>query len=146
MTSEALIDQSSGLDGPRWNGLREWLRLVDGIGELRVVRGANSESDIGNVTELLDHTENSPCVLVDGIPGFEDGYRVAVNTQGTIRRQAITLGMDPREVTHERLMGYWRDILHGHHLIPPHEVDDGPIRQHVQRGPDVDLTRFPAPI
>src|SRR5688572_20006659 len=71
----------------RWTGFREWLKLVDGIEELRVIRGANSETDIGAVTEMLDHTEGSPCVLFDGIPGFQDGFRVAVNTQGTIPRQ-----------------------------------------------------------
>ena len=151
MTSDALIgndliESPRGTARPRWNGLREWLRLADQIGELRVVRGATSEADIGHITEMLDHTENSPCVLFDGIPGFEDGYRVAVNTQGTIRRQAITLGMDPGEVTHERLMAYWREVLRGHHLIPPREVSRGPILDHVQRGGEVDLTRFPAPI
>jgi 4-hydroxy-3-polyprenylbenzoate decarboxylase len=143
---EVSVNRASRAGSATWNGLREWLRLVDEIGELRVVRGANSESDIGNITEMLDHTESSPCVVFDGIPGFDDGYRVAVNTQGTIRRQAITLGMDPGAVTHEQLMGYWRQILQGHQLIPPREVRDGPILEHVQRGTEVDLTRFPAPI
>ena len=134
--------------GPRvrWTGFREWLNLVDGIEELRVVRGANSETDIGAVTEMLDHTEGSPCVLFDGIPGFQDGFRVAVNTQGTIPRQAITLGMDPHSADHDSLMSYWRGVVHGHTPIPPREVTDGPILQNVLRGDEVDLTKFPAPI
>jgi 4-hydroxy-3-polyprenylbenzoate decarboxylase len=95
---------------------------------------------------MLDHSEGSPCVVFDGIPGFEDGFRVAVNTQGTIKRQAITLGLDPNTVTHETLMEYWRGILRGHENIPPREVTSAPILENVQRGDDVDLTIFPAPI
>ena len=47
-------------------------------GELKRVQGANSEEDIGAITEMLDHTEGSPCVLFDEIPNFEQGYRVLV--------------------------------------------------------------------
>ncbi|MEA2640670.1 MAG: hypothetical protein QOF51_2064 [Chloroflexota bacterium] len=147
MTDVLTEPQTYGSDcGPRWTGLREWLALVDRIGELRVVRGADSEADIGSVTEMLDHTAGSPCALFDGIPGFDDGFRVAVNTQGTIRRQAITLGLDPSTITHERLMDHWRGLLRGHRLIPPRIVEHGPILENVLRGEDVDLTRFPAPI
>jgi 4-hydroxy-3-polyprenylbenzoate decarboxylase len=130
----------------RWRDLREWLSLVDRIGELRVIRGASSEADVGAVTEMLDHTEHSPCVLFDGIPGFRDGYRVAVNTQGTIRRQAITLGIEPAGASHEGLMARWRDLLRGHTSLPPREVASGPILENVQRGEGVDLTDFPAPV
>jgi UbiD family decarboxylase len=138
--------ETSRATGAGWRDLRDWLRLADGIGELRVVRGASSEADIGHITEMLDHTEGSPCVLFDGIPGFRDGYRVAVNTQGTLRRQALTLGLDPVGVTHEVLMGQWRELLRGFEPIPPRTVSDGPVLQNVQRGEEVDLTMFPAPI
>ena len=39
--------------------------------EFRVVEGASAEADIGEATEMLDHTEGSPCVLFDAIPGFD---------------------------------------------------------------------------
>src|SRR5437660_11786415 len=82
---------------PRWRDLREWLDVVDSLGELKRVQGANSEEDIGAVTEMLDHTEESPCVLFDQIPNFEQGYRVLVNSMGSRRTQAVTLGLDPAE-------------------------------------------------
>ena len=54
--------------GPHWRDLRDWLELVDALGELKHVRGASSEEDIGAVTEMLDHNEEeSPCVLFDEI-------------------------------------------------------------------------------
>ena len=81
---------------PRWRDLREWLARVEAIGELKAVRGATSEEDIGAITEMVDHAADSPAVLFDEIPGFEAGYRVLVNGMGSRKRQAITLGPSHR--------------------------------------------------
>jgi UbiD family decarboxylase len=130
----------------RYESLRDWIELVGSQlppAELRVVPGASAEADIGEITEMLDHTAGSPCVLFDEIPGFADG-RVLVNANGTLRRQAITLGLDPATVSHEALLRFWSETLHELKPIPVAEVDSAPIRQNVQRGDDVDITRFPA--
>lgn len=131
---------------PRWNDLREWLGLVEAAGELKHVRGAGSEEDIGAITEMLDHNENSPCVLFDEIPNFQPGYRVLSNSMGSRKRQAITLGLDPERASHERLLQFWRDILKGFLPIPPVQVKRGSIQENVLRDKEVDLTRFPAPV
>ena len=81
---------------PPWRDLREWLDLVEGIGELKRVNGASSEEDVGAITEMLERYEDSPCVLFDRLPGFEPGCRVLSNALGTRRRHALTLGLDPR--------------------------------------------------
>jgi UbiD family decarboxylase len=88
----------------KWSDLREWLALVDSLGELKQVRGANSEEDIGAITEMLDHAEESPCVLFDEIPNYKPGYRVLVNGMGSRKRQALTLGLDTADASHERLL------------------------------------------
>ena len=80
------------------------------LGELKRVQGANSEEDIGAITEMLDHAEGSPCVLFDEIPNFEQGYRVLVNSMGSRKRQAVTLGLDPAEASHDRLLQFWREL------------------------------------
>ena len=131
---------------PRWNDLREWLGLVEAAGELKHVRGANSEEDIGAITEMLDHNENSPCVLFDEIPNFQPGYRVLANSMGSRKRQAITLGLDPAEASHGRLLQFWREILKGFEPIPPVQVKRGFIQENVLRDGEVDLTPFPAPV
>src|SRR6266478_8250812 len=130
----------------RWRDLREWLARVDSLGELKRVTGANSEEDIGAVTEMLDHTEDSPCVLFDEIPNFEQGYRVLVNSMGSRKRQAVTLGLDPDEASHDRLLRFWRELLKGFAPIPPVQVKGGSIEQNILRDNDVDLNRFPVPI
>jgi UbiD family decarboxylase len=130
----------------RWRDLREWLDVVDALGELKRVQGADSEEDIGAVTEMLDHTEESPCVLFDQITNFTPGYRVLVNSMGSRKRQAVTLGLDPDEASHDRLLQFWRELLKGFAPIPPVQVNRGSIQQNILRDDDVDLNRFPVPI
>src|SRR6478672_3533817 len=115
----------------QWRDLRDWLAQVDALGELKRVNGVNSEEDIGAVTEMLDHTEDSPCVLFDEIPNFEQGYRVLVNSMGSRRRQAVTLGLDPEEASHDRLLHFWRELLKGFAPIPPVQVNRGSIQQNI---------------
>ncbi|HZH83261.1 MAG TPA: UbiD family decarboxylase, partial [Phototrophicaceae bacterium] len=135
-----------GADSSRSRDLREWLARVESFGELKRVTGANSEEDIGAITEMLDHTEGSPCVLFDEIPNFQPGYRVLVNSMGSTKRQAVTLGLDPAEASHEQLLRFWRERLKGFAPIPPMVVKRGPVQENILRDGDVDLTQFPAPI
>jgi len=130
----------------QWHDLRDWLGIVDALGELKHVRGASSEEDIGAITEMLDQNENSPCVLFDEIPNFNPGYRVLSNSMGSCKRQAVTLGLDPDQASHEQLLAFWRDILRGFTPIPPVQVKRGSIQENIIRGTDIDLARFPAPV
>ncbi len=129
----------------QWQDLRDWLRIVDELGELRHIEGANWQEDIGAVTEMLDHTPDSPAALFDAIPGYPRGYRVLTNANGNRARMAVTLGLDPAEATHDNLMAWWRHTMRHFQALPPVEVPDGPILEEVQRGDDVDLYKFPTP-
>src|SRR4029453_4948921 len=129
---------------PKWRDLRDWLELVDAFGGLKHVRGASSEADIGAVTEMLDHNEDSPCVLFDEIPNFEQGYRVLVNSMGSRKRQAVTLGLDPADASHDRLLQFWRELLKGFAPIPPVVIKRGSVQENILRDSAVDLNCFPA--
>jgi UbiD family decarboxylase len=129
-----------------WNDTREWLTCVDELGELRTVCGASWQHDVGAVTALLDHTEGSPAVIFDDIPGYPRGRRVLANANGTLRRQAVTLGLSQEQATHQGLMAFWRRALTGLTPIPPTEVPNGPVCENVVEGADVDLEAFPAPV
>jgi UbiD family decarboxylase len=131
---------------PEWRDLRDWLDLVDALGELKHVHGANSEEDIGAITEMLDHADESCCVLFDEIPNYQRGYRVLVNSMGSRRRQAVTLGLDPAVASHEQLLDFWRKLLKGFTPLPPVIVKRGPVQENILRDSEVDLNRFPAPI
>lgn len=142
---------STGNGAARQDGLREWIRDVERRlpkTQFRVVPGASADAEIGAITEMLDHSsrERSPSVLFDRIPGYPEGHRVIVNTNGTMERQAITLGLDPDTISHDVLLDFWSRTLRTLEPVPPVETDRGPILENVLRGDAVDLTRFPAPV
>jgi 4-hydroxy-3-polyprenylbenzoate decarboxylase len=134
------------LAGPQWSDLRQWLELVEDLGEVKHVKGANAERDIGDITEMLDRSEESPCVLFDEIPKFKKGYRVLVNSMGSRNRQAVTLGLDLAEASHEHLLQHWRHLLKGFKPLPPVITKRGSIQENILRDNDVNLDSFPAPI
>lgn len=129
-----------------WRDTREWIERATAAGELRVVTGANWEEEIGAITEMLDHAENSPCVLFDEIPGYPAGRRVIVNCSGNPARQAITLNLPPEAGSHDGLKAFWSGVLDNFQPIPPREVETGPVFENVLEGDDIDLFAFPTPM
>jgi len=127
-----------------YSDLREWLALVEQLGELRQVRGADAAQDIGAATDVLQHTPDSPAVMFDDIPGYRPGYRVLVAGLNSTRRIALTLGL-PVDLPKRDLVQAWRRRLKEFQPLPPIEVQDGPIFENVRRGKDIDMTIFPAP-
>ena len=45
-----------------YDDLREWLALAERLGEVKVVRGATWQEDIGLAAEAILRAENGPCV------------------------------------------------------------------------------------
>lgn len=142
----AIAERSDAATERPWQDTREWLQRVEAQGQLRVVRGATWQEDIGAITEMLDHHEGSPAVLFDDVPGYPSGFRVLVNASGTPERQAVTLGLPPSAANHEGLMAFWRRVLTGLQPVPPLVVSDGPILENVREGDDIDLLGFPTPM
>ena len=128
-----------------WRDLREWIAEIEKLGEMRVVEGATWQKDIGEITEMLDHTKDAPCVIFDNIPGYSMGYRVIVNCNGTKTRQAVTLGISASDVNHQMLLDRWEMILKDLKPISPILVDSAPVVENTVRGSDIDLELFPAP-
>jgi UbiD family decarboxylase len=129
-----------------WRDVREWMQRVRAIGELRDARGVDWQSGIGEVTEMLDHAEGSPCVLFDEVPGYPAGRRVIVNCNGTPGRQAVTLNLPASEANHDGLFRFWRAALAGLQPVDPVVVADGPVFQNRVTGGAIDLEAFPVPI
>jgi len=125
--------------------LRDWIDRVKDLGELRVVKGLNWQSEIGLVSELAIREERGPCVLFEDIPGTLPGSRVLVNFFGGKRRN-MTLGFSPDlpklALTEAFRLNYLAELKQ----LPHRVVDDGPIFENVLLGDDIDVSKFPAPI
>src|SRR3990167_5111894 len=96
--------------------LRDWIRAVDEMGELRVVEGADWKLEIGAISELNCRLKPTPALLFDKIKDYPAGYRVLTSTTASRRRLLLTLRMstdlDERALA-EALAGkpnYWEQI------------------------------------
>ncbi|HVR31140.1 MAG TPA: UbiD family decarboxylase [Acidimicrobiia bacterium] len=127
-----------------YTDLRDWIDRVAALGELRHVNGASWQEDIGQVTEMLHHTDDAPVVLFDEIPGYPKGHRILVNANATRRRLALTLGL-PLDIDRTGLMEEFLRLTEAAEGIGPEFVADGPVFDNMMTGDDVDMWRFPSP-
>jgi len=128
-----------------YEDLRDWLREAEQLGEVRHIKGASKEEDIGVASEVIMREENADCLVFDEIPGHEKGFRVLVNFFGG-RRKNMTLGFSPDLDKRELSEAYYAARLADLKLVPPVHVSDGPILANILEGDDVDLDLIPTPL
>jgi 4-hydroxy-3-polyprenylbenzoate decarboxylase len=125
--------------------LRDWIREVEKLGEIKRLQGMSWERDIGMVTALLQRNDPSPCAIFDDIPGLRKGFRVLTNFFGA-KRANITLGFPPGIARLELSDAFLKAYKDPRSKPIPHVVvEDGPVFENVITGDEVDITRFPAP-
>jgi len=127
-----------------YTDLRGWLRVMEELGEVRTVRGAHWDLELGAITDLYQRRMGLPALLFDEIPGYPEGFRVLANTLTSDRRIAVTLGLPPGAGA-RGIIDAWRKHAKGLPRVPARAVPDGPVNEHVQRGEEIDLLAFPAP-
>ncbi len=128
-----------------YDDLREWLALAEQLGEVRTVRGANWQVDIGLAAEAVLRAENGPCVVFDDIQDCPKGFRLLMNVFAGKRRN-MTLGF-PAHLSKWELSDAYREAYLKEQRHVPHElVETGPIFENVVTGDAIDVERFPAPI
>jgi UbiD family decarboxylase len=123
---------------------RAYLDAVAGLGELRTVRGADTKSDIGPITEITAWSPDHPVLLFADLPGYP-GYRIACHSFDSLERMRLVYGF-PEGLRGQPLVLWWKDRLKEYTPVPPRMVDTGPVMTRVQTGDQVDLTQFPAPL
>ncbi len=125
--------------------LTGWLRGAEALGEVKTVKGADWDIEIGAITELAQHRENGPAVLFDEVKGYPAGYRILVNSLGSLKRTALTLGLDTNVTSPMQLVRAWRQYAKKIMPIPAKMVDSGPVMEHVETGSAVNVLKFPTP-
>jgi len=129
-----------------YEDLRGWMEEAEKLGELRHVKGATWQEDIGLATELLQHDEKAPSALFEEIPGFPPGYRVLVNFFGG-KRMNMTLGF-PTELSKFELSQAFLQVYRKSSAQPlPYEVvETGPVMENIMLGEEVNVLKFPTPL
>jgi len=127
--------------------LRAWLAEIDRLGELKTVRGADWNLELGAISELNVKKDAPPALLFDEIAGYPKGFRVLTCSTSSPARLSAILRL-PLQRTHKGLV----DALRGKPAqwqseagkFDPIVVSSGPVLENIQKQPDV--LKFPSPL
>ena len=78
--------------------LRQWLQMMEAVGDLKRVHGAGREDEIGGIVDIYQRKMGRPALLFDDVPGYPAGFRVLANLFVSVKRIAMTLGLPPEHV------------------------------------------------
>ena len=127
--------------------LRAWLAEVEKLGELRHVRGADWNLELGAISELNVKKDVPPALLFDEIKGYPKGFRVLTCSTSSPARLSSILRL-PVERTHgglvEALRGKPAQWQAAAAKFPCTTVKSGPALENIDREPD--LRKFPSPV
>jgi len=127
--------------------LRPWLAQVEKLGELREVRGADWNLELGAISELNVKKDAPPALLFDEINGYPRGFRVLTCSTSSPARLSSILRL-PVQATHQGLVEALRGKPAQWQARAPNYdpviVKKGVLLENVQREPDV--LAFPSPL
>ena len=127
--------------------LRTWLAEVEKLGELRHVRGADWNLELGAISELNVKKDVPPALLFDEIEGYAKGFRVLTCSTSSPARLSSILRL-PLQRTHhglvEALRGKPAQWQASAERFPATVVKNGAALEHIER--EVDVLKFPAPL
>src|SRR6266508_800152 len=126
-----------------YRSLSDFIDAAARMGDVKVIHGADRDTDVGCLTEL-GAERSGPLLVFDRFDGFNPEFRVASNIHNNRRRYALALDLPPNAHPIE-LVRMQRERLRNIELTPPTQVTDGPVLAHQMCGEDVDLGCFPAP-
>lgn len=120
--------------------LRDYIAKCEKEGVLiRIKKEVDWDLELSHIAKLNEE-KGGPALLFENIKGYETP--VITSTCTTTERLAIIMGM-PRESTLVDLMREW--VKRGETRIPPKYVENGPCKENVMKGDEVDLFKFPVP-
>lgn len=131
-----------------YRDLREFLALTESMGELRTIRNAHWDREMGAITEIVyrDKPRDAPALLFDHVPGYPERYRCLYGMLASAHRFALALGLETGIASRADLLSAYRDRMKRLNPIPPRFVTSGPVLENIMDGEDVDLLKFPVPI
>ena len=98
--------------------LREFLKGTEKLGELKTVRNADWNLEVGAITEISGAEPNPPALLFEDIKDYPPGFRILTNMFQTQSRTALALGL-PTTLRGVDLVRAVKDILKSVAPLPP---------------------------
>jgi len=106
--------------------LRDWIRDIENAGELKTVKGAEPNEEIGGFVDIYQRKMGNPALIFDDIPGFPKGHRVVANILTSVPRINIALGL-PAQASEMELIQWWRSYMRNAPSHAPKAVNGGPL-------------------
>ncbi|HEX6318602.1 MAG TPA: UbiD family decarboxylase [Burkholderiales bacterium] len=127
--------------------LRLWIEQIRDLGELREVRGADWNLELGAISELNVKKDAPPALLFDEIRGYPKGFRVLTCSTSSPARLSSILRL-PVQKTHQGLVealrgkpAQWQAAAKDFDFV---ETRSGPVQENIQKEPDILV--FPSPL
>ncbi|MFQ5852431.1 MAG: UbiD family decarboxylase [Candidatus Binatia bacterium] len=131
--------------------LRDYLSRLEENGELqRVAEEVDWYLEMGAIIRRC-YDVGAPAILFEKVKGYRQGYRALGAPMGPSRypghslyaRTALALGLGPEAPAREIMEVY---LGRKQRPIKPILVEDGPCKEDIQTGGEVDLLKFPVPL
>ncbi|MCL0044476.1 UbiD family decarboxylase [Dehalococcoidia bacterium] len=128
-----------------FKSLRDYINALEDLGQVRQIKGADCDLEIGAITELVWENEG-PVSLFDDVKGFNKGYRIVTNLMDTLPRCALAIGLSPG-CSKEEFIQAWKEVMAGWTPVPPRIVrnEEATVFQNKMTGDEIDMLSFPAP-
>ncbi|MEI9477106.1 MAG: UbiD family decarboxylase [Deltaproteobacteria bacterium] len=129
--------------------LRNWIKRIEEIGQLKRISGVDSNLEMGVLTEEST-MRKGPALLFDAIPGLRPDFKILTNILGTPERVSISLKL-PKLYNNsielsQNLIGKPATWEEESSRFPVKVVQKGPILENVLYEKEVDLNQLPAPL
>ena len=136
-----------GSNIPRHKDLRDLLVRFEEIGELERIQGADWNLEMAALSEMVSarNPGRSPALLFENITDYPSNYRVLSGAANSFKRLAIVLGFPEPNSEMDLVQSYRDRMKEEFQLIPPKEVEEGPILENIDRDDEVDLYKFQHP-
>ncbi len=120
--------------------MREFIVKAEKEGQLKRIKAeVDWNLELSHIAKL-NEDKAGPALLFENVKGYKSPVITSVCT--TTERLALILGM-PRNSTLVDMMRLW--VEKNKSKIPPKWVDNGPCKENIVKGKDVDLFQFPVP-
>ena len=127
--------------------LRGWIDALREAGELEEVTGeVDWDVEIGNLIRMIQGSGDGPALLFSNIKDYNTPdalcSRIFTGGHASYSRIAMMFGL-PQDTPVRELVRICRTIFQDR--VTPRIVKDGPVKQNVITGDDIDLLRLPVP-
>lgn len=124
--------------------LREWIALLEEKGELKRIKAlVDWDEEIGAITREIS-SQYGPALLFEKIKDYQNTLCRRLFTNGTGTRQRVCRLLGLSEQTSDRdLVLTLKERFSK--LIEPTTVRQGPVKEKIIRGEEIDLYQFPVP-